>query len=89
MQRILITLVVYLLTSAHAAADNWPEFRGEGRTGVWNENGILEKFPADGLKILWRAPINSGYSSPTVSDGRVFITDFNACLLYTSDAADE
>ena len=83
MQRALITLVVCLLASVHASADDWPEFRGERRAGVWNESGILEKFPTDGLKILWRAPINSGYSSPTVSDGRVFITDFNATNGYS------
>ena len=53
MQRTLITLVVYLFASVHASADDWPEFRGEGRAGVWNESGILEKFPTDGLKILW------------------------------------
>ena len=29
------------------AAEDWPEFRGKGRTGEWRETGLLEKFPAD------------------------------------------
>ncbi len=62
--------------AAGLSADDWPEFRGEGRLGVWHETGLLEKFPADGLKTRWRAPINAGYSGPAVADGRVFATDF-------------
>ena len=57
-------------------ADDWPEVAGKGRRSVWNETGILEKFPADGLKVLWRTPVRSGYAGPAVADGRVFITDY-------------
>ena len=57
-------------------ADDWPEWRGKGRGGVWNEAGIVEKFPGSGLKIAWRTPIRGGYSGPSVADGRVFVTDF-------------
>ena len=77
MKRVLAGIALLLLMgSTVARAEDWPEFRGKGRTGEWNETGILEKFPAEGLKVLWRTPIKEGYSSPTVSDGRVFITDF-------------
>lgn len=59
-------------------AEDWPEWRGQGRRGVWNETGILEKFPEAGLKVEWRAPIRAGYSGPAVADGRVFVSDFAA-----------
>ena len=67
-----------LLTVGTAAlhADDWPEFRGRGRRGVWNETGILETFPEDGLAVRWRTPIHHGFSGPSVADGRVFVTDF-------------
>lgn len=68
-----LTLTV-LLAAALPAAD-WPEWRGEGRRGEWSEDGILEKFPADGLEVSWRRPIGRGYSGPAVADGRVFITE--------------
>ena len=57
-------------------ADDWPEFRGRGRLGVWHETGILETFPEDGLAVRWRTPIHHGFSGPSVADGRVFVTDF-------------
>ena len=59
-------------------ADDWPEFRGKGRLGVWHETGLLEEFPADGLEALWRTPIKAGFAGPAVADGRVFVTDFEA-----------
>ena len=63
-------------TTALVAGEDWPEFRGKGRLGVWNEDGILESFPDQGLDVIWRTPIGSGYSGPAVADGRVFVTDF-------------
>ena len=65
-----------VLGSTVLRADDWPEFRGQGRTGEWNETGILQTFPSDGLRVLWRTPIKEGYSSPVVADGRIFLTDF-------------
>jgi outer membrane protein assembly factor BamB len=61
--------------SAAVCADDWPEIRGKGRLGVWNETGILEKFPESGLKVLWRTAVGAGYSGPAVADGRVFLMD--------------
>ena len=70
-------LVACLLVAAPGAqAEDWPEFRGKGRLGVWRETGILERFPDDGLNVAWRTPINRGYSGPAVADGRVFVSDF-------------
>src|SRR5712691_591697 len=58
------------------SADDWPEYRGAGRRGVWSETGILEKFPEDGLKVVWRVPVKNGYAAPAVAGGRVFESDF-------------
>ena len=65
-----------LLAASGARAEDWPEFRGKGRHGVWNEGGILEQFSEQGLDIAWRTPINRGYAGPAVADGRVFLSDF-------------
>ena len=76
-QRTLACLVACLLLAAPGArAEDWPEFRGKGRLGVWNETGILERFPEEGLDVAWRTPINRGYAGPAVADGRVFLSDF-------------
>ena len=65
-----------LLTPAPAAAEDWPEWRGAGRLGVWRESGIIDRFPAGGLKAAWRAPVQAGYAGPAVADGRVFLLDW-------------
>jgi len=57
------------------AADDWPQWRGPNRDGVWHETGIVERFAEPQLAIRWRAPISSGYSGPTVADGRVYVSD--------------
>jgi len=59
-----------------AFADDWPEWRGKGRIGIWTESGVLEKFPEKGLTVAWRTPINGGFAGPAVAAGRVFVTDF-------------
>jgi outer membrane protein assembly factor BamB len=35
----------------------------------------MQTFPAEGLKVRWRAPAGGGLSSPIVSGGRVFLCD--------------
>ncbi len=57
------------------SADDWPEWRGKGRLGTWNETGIVDRLPAAGLTATWRTPIHAGYAGPAVSGGRVFVTD--------------
>ncbi|MBU0609297.1 MAG: PQQ-binding-like beta-propeller repeat protein [Armatimonadetes bacterium] len=64
-----------LIACSLATADDWPGFLGKDRTASWNETGILRQFPADGLKVTWRAPIGAGYGGPAVADGRVFVGD--------------
>src|SRR6202171_1731299 len=56
-------------------AEDWPQWRGLNRGGAWNETGILEFFPTDGLKVRWRAPVGWGFSSPVVAQGCVYLAD--------------
>jgi outer membrane protein assembly factor BamB len=64
------------LTAAVARADDWPQWLGPQRDGVWRENGLLAKFPEKGPKVLWRAKVAAGYSGPAVAKGKVYVTDF-------------
>jgi outer membrane protein assembly factor BamB len=67
-------LRLLVLLAAVGRADDWPQWRGPNRDGVWRETGILEIFPPDGLKVRWRVPIGWGWSSPVVAHGRVYLT---------------
>ena len=61
---------------ATVAAEDWKQWRGQERRGVWHETGIVERFPESGLEFTWRVPIRGGFSGPAVADGRVFVTDW-------------
>jgi outer membrane protein assembly factor BamB len=67
--------LLLLLGVTGASADDWPEWRGKGRLGVWNETGVLDTFPDGGLKVRWRTPIRAGYAGPAIAEGRIFIVD--------------
>jgi len=69
-----LVLGLFLLTPGGVAMD-WPQFRGPNRDGNWDETGILESFPTNGLKICWKHPVGGGFSSPVVAQGRVFVSD--------------
>jgi outer membrane protein assembly factor BamB len=58
-----------------AAADDWPQWRGPNRDGVWRESGIIEKFAGAEIPRRWTAAISGGYCGPTVADGRVYVAD--------------
>jgi len=67
--------VLFLFTDLVVRADDWPQWLGPQRDGVWRETGLVEKFPETGLKYRWRVPLGSGYSGPAVANGRVYVMD--------------
>ncbi|MBM4067392.1 MAG: pyrrolo-quinoline quinone [Planctomycetes bacterium] len=70
-----LLLFVGTLPMSAAIADDWPQWLGPKRDGVWRETGIAARFPAEGPKIRWRAKISEGYSGPAVAQGKVIVTD--------------
>lgn len=70
-----MTAVVLASVCSPCLADDWPQWRGPTRDGVWREKGIVKKFAQPQLDIVWRQKIGSGYSGPTVAGGRVYVTD--------------
>ena len=75
MYRIMTALFFCVCTVTAVVADDWPQWRGPGRDGVWYEKGMVETFAAPVLPIKWRVEIGPGYNSPTVARGRVFVMD--------------
>jgi outer membrane protein assembly factor BamB len=68
-------LGLWLGVACPATADDWPQWRGPGRDGVWSEKGVVDTFESPQLAIKWRAKIAGGYSGPTVAHGLVYVTD--------------
>ncbi|MBL8815314.1 MAG: PQQ-like beta-propeller repeat protein [Planctomyces sp.] len=71
-----LTALSGMLDGSAALGGDWPQWMGPQRDNVWRETGIIESFPKEGPKILWRTPVAGGYSGPAVAGGKVFITDY-------------
>lgn len=53
------------------AGDNaWPSYRGADRTGVSDEAGLLDSWPATGPRELWRIAAGPGYSGVSIAGGK-------------------
>lgn len=67
-----------MIAPALLLADDWTQWRGNHRDGVWAEKGIKSSFSQADVEPIWRQAVGTGYSSPTVAEGRVFLMDFDA-----------
>lgn len=66
----------FLVGLSSALADDWTQWRGKDRLAVWHETGIMERFPGQGLRPVWKVEIGSGYSGPVVSNGKIVTLDY-------------
>ncbi len=72
-------LCLVLLTASIASTsrgDDWPQWMGPHRDGIWTEPGIVRTLDQEGPPILWRKAIHSGYSGPAVAGKHLFVMDF-------------
>ena len=76
MRPLLTAPLMALALAATVRGDEWPQWMGPTRDNVWHEDGIVDRFPASGPKVLWRIPIAGGYAGAAVAGGRVFVTDY-------------
>jgi len=88
MQRDFISAAFWALTTVAVAVEavaadgliaspepGWPQWRGPRRDGMSAETGLRKSWPEEGPKLLWKVDrLGSGWSSPIVVDGQVFIT---------------
>ena len=71
-----LAAAVLLAAAPAARADDWPQWMGPDRDGVWKETGVLAKFPPGGPAKLWARPVALGYAGPAVAGGRVYVPDY-------------
>ncbi|MBG0860343.1 MAG: PQQ-binding-like beta-propeller repeat protein [Bacteroidales bacterium] len=92
MKRLLIritfsTILVATTGLIYAQEIGW---RGPGRTGIYNEIGLLKTWPSSGPALIWEAEgIGMGYSSATVTPDAIYITgirgDKDVLTAFTQD----
>jgi outer membrane protein assembly factor BamB len=72
---LLLAAIPAALMGSTIRADDWPQWLGPERDAIWRETGLLDKFPKDGPKVVWRKPIHDGYAGPAVVGDRVYVME--------------
>ena len=73
-QKLSLLVLVCTITSSFSLGQ-LIEWRGPGRTGIYNEKGLLKKWPGEGPTLLWEtAGMGDGYSSATVTADAIYVT---------------
>ncbi|MCA9185822.1 MAG: PQQ-binding-like beta-propeller repeat protein, partial [Planctomycetales bacterium] len=61
-----------------AVSGSWSGFRGDHRDAISTDSTSLASvWAADGPPVLWSVPLGEGYAGPAISNGRVFVLDYD------------
>jgi outer membrane protein assembly factor BamB len=72
-QSITVFVGLALFCPPFPAAD-WPQLRGPNRTGISQEQGLLQQWPKSGPKLLWQIDdAGDGYGAPVVVGDRLYL----------------
>lgn len=64
-----------VLNAPSDPAAEWSNWRGPGSRAIVDTAQLPDPWPAGLLGPVWNYPLGTGWSSPVVSEGRLFITD--------------
>jgi outer membrane protein assembly factor BamB len=68
-----IVAVVSCGAAVLGVAEDWPQWRGQGRDAVSHETGLLQEWGASGPPLAWKAGgLGDGLSSVAIANGRIF-----------------
>ncbi len=70
-----LAVLLALVVSTSALADDWPQWRGARRDGVWRGVRLPARLTEDSVETRWRVPIGGGYAGIAVVGQRVLTMD--------------
>ncbi|MCF7708575.1 MAG: PQQ-like beta-propeller repeat protein [Verrucomicrobia bacterium] len=59
------------LTANSLRSEDWTQYRGPDHNGISKEDIKLE-WPASGPEVLWKVPVNKGFSTFTIADAKAY-----------------
>jgi len=71
--RLAAASLLFACSARPAVVEEWPQFLGPERTGVYQGPALAESWPPTGPRVVWRKPIGQGFSGPIVAGGRVVL----------------
>ena len=75
MRRLLVVGVTVTLVAlgARVAAEDWPQFLGPLRDGIYRGPALAEDWGAQGPAVVWQMPVGAGFSGPVVAQGHLIV----------------
>jgi len=69
--------------SSKVKIDEVYEWRGENRSGIYNDTNLLKLWPENGPELVWEyAGIGNGYGSPVFTENRMYVMGEQDSLAY-------
>jgi outer membrane protein assembly factor BamB len=65
--------ILIVVAAACALAEDWPQFLGPTRNGVYSGNDLAAKWPEAGPPLVWKKDVGQGFSAPVVAQGRLIL----------------
>ena len=60
-------------TVATQAANDWPQYLGPSRNGIYSGPALADTWGANGPKVVWRKQVGQGFAGPAVVGNRVIL----------------
>jgi outer membrane protein assembly factor BamB len=61
------------LFAATTHANDWPQFLGPTRNGIYAGGDLAEVWPKDGPPLVWQKQVGQGFSGPAVASGKLIL----------------
>ncbi len=72
--RIIVLAIVIFILSPELLCQEVTKWRGPYANGIYPDKNLLDKWPENGPKLLWKfGEMDKGYSSPAISGGYIYI----------------
>jgi outer membrane protein assembly factor BamB len=75
MKKITLVSLAIIISISNSFCQILSEWRGIGRTGVYNEKGLMKKWPEQGPEMLWHMDgLPKGFSSVSIANNTIYLT---------------
>lgn len=70
---VVMSAALWLLVASTLVADDWPQFLGPTRNGVYSGPALADSWPGGAPARVWKKKVGQGFAGPVVADGRVIV----------------
>src|SRR5215472_5554198 len=62
-----------VMAGARVVAEDWPQFLGPNRNGIYVGPPLAKSWPASGPRVVWRQPVGQGFAGPVVAGNTLIL----------------